>query len=50
MRDAPDLDAGAIVFEAFLQPPLHRAVVALLIHIDEVDDDEPGKVAQAKLP
>ena len=50
MRDAADLDAGTIVFEAFLQPPLHHAVVALLIHVDEIDDDEPSKIAQAQLP
>jgi len=35
MRDAADLDAGAVVLEAFLEPPLDRAVVALLVHVDE---------------
>ena len=49
MRDAADLDAGAVVLEAFLQPPLDRAVVALLVHVDEVDDDQSGKVAQPEL-
>ena len=49
MRDAADLDAGAVVLEAFLQPPFDRAVVALLLHVDEVDDDQPGEVAQPKL-
>ena len=44
-----DLDAGAIVLEASLQPLLDRAVVALLLHVDEVDDDQPGKIAQAQL-
>jgi len=24
--------------------------VAILVHVDEVDDDQPGEVAQAKLP
>jgi hypothetical protein len=49
MRDAADLDAGAIVLQAILQLLLDSAVVALLFHVDEVDDDEAGKVAQAKL-
>ena len=49
MRDAANLNARAIVFKALLQSPLHRAVVALLIHVDEVDDDQPGKISQAQL-
>ena len=49
MRDAADLDAGAVVLEAFLQPALDRAVVALLVHVDEVDDDQAGEVAQPEL-
>ena len=36
--------------QAFLQAPFDRAVVALLIHVDEIDDDQPGEVAQSKLP
>src|SRR5262249_43554399 len=47
--DAADLDAGAIVLEAILEPPLDRPVVAFFIHIDEIDDDQPGEVAQAEL-
>ena len=50
MRDVPDLDARAVVPQAFLQPALDRAVVALLVHVDEVDDDQAGEVAQAELP
>ena len=50
MRDAADLDASAVVFERILQPALHRAVVAALVHVDEVDDNEAGKIAQAQLP
>jgi hypothetical protein len=49
MRDASDLDAGTIVLEAIAQLAFDRAVVALLVHIDEVDDDQAGKVAQAEL-
>ena len=48
-RDAADLDAGAVVLEAVLQLLLDRAVVALLLHVDEVDDDQAGEVAQAQL-
>src|SRR5579885_1452284 len=43
--DAADLDAGPVVLQSLLQPALHRAVVAVLLHVDE-----PGKVAQAQLP
>ena len=49
MRDAADLDAGAVVLQAILQLLLDRAVVALLLHVDEVDDDQAGKVAQPEL-
>ena len=50
MRDAADLDARAVVAQRVLHAPLDRAVVALLVHVDEVDDDQPGEVAQPKLP
>ena len=49
MRDAADLDAGAVVAQRVLHPPFDGAVVALLVHVDEVDDDEAREVAQAKL-
>ena len=45
-----DLDAGAVVLQRLLQPPLHRRVVLAHFHVDEVDDDQPGEVAQAQLP
>ena len=48
--DAADLDARAVVPHRVLQPPLDRAVVAMLFHVDEVDDDQPGEIAQAQLP
>src|SRR3984885_16209070 len=50
MRDAPDLDAGAILPEAIAELALDRTIVALLVHVDEVDDDQAGKVAQPQLP
>jgi len=40
---------GAIVLEAILEPAFDRPVVAFFIHIDEIDDDQPGKVAQTQL-
>ena len=49
MTDAPDLNACTVVAQRLLQPPFHQPVVAALVHVDEVDDDQPGKVAQAKL-
>ncbi len=35
--------------QRFLQSALDGAVVALLVHVDEVDDDQAGEVAQAEL-
>ena len=49
MRDAADLDARAILPQAIGQLALDRAVVALLVHVDEVDDDQAAEVAQAQL-
>ena len=34
----------------FLQATLDQPAVAALVHVDEVDDDQPGKVAQSELP
>jgi hypothetical protein len=45
MADAPDLDARAVVAEGLLESPLDEAVVAPLVHVDEVDDDQSGKIA-----
>ncbi len=50
MRDAADLDARAVVLQAFLQPPLDQTVIAAFVHVDEVDHDEAGQIAQAQLP
>jgi hypothetical protein len=49
MRDAADLDAGAVVFERLFQPAFNGTVVAALVHIDEVDDDKAGKIAKTQL-
>ena len=50
MRDAPDLDSGAILPQAIAELAFHRAVIALLVHVDEVDDDQAGEVPQSELP
>src|ERR1700710_1291465 len=49
MRDAPDLDARAILPETIAELALDRTIVALLVHVDEVDDDQACEVAQAQL-
>ena len=49
MRDAADLDAGPVALQALLDFLLDGAVVALLVHVDEVDDDQAGEVAQTQL-
>ncbi len=50
MADPADLDARAVVLQAVLELALHRAVVAVLVHVDEVDHDKARKVAQPHLP
>ncbi len=47
--DAADLDPRPVGFQLFLQALLDGGVVAPLLHVDEVDDDKAGKVAQAQL-
>ena len=50
MADVANLDAGAVVLQRLLQPALDHGVVAFRLHVDEVDDDQPGQIAQAQLP
>ncbi len=47
--DAADLDARAVVLQRFLEAALDLRVVAVLLHVDEVDDDEARQVAQPQL-
>src|SRR3978361_834569 len=49
-RDGPDLASRAVLPQAIAELALDRAVVALLVHVDEVDDDQAREVAQAQLP
>ncbi len=48
-RDAADLDARAVGLELVLERFSTASVVLALFHVDEVDDDQAGKVAQAQL-
>ena len=50
MADPANLNAGPVILEGILQAPLHRTVVAVLFHVDEVDHDKSGKIAQPQLP
>src|SRR6185437_3395989 len=50
LADLADLDAGAVVLHRVADSPFDVAVVAALLHVDEVDDDEAGEIAQAQLP
>ena len=50
MADPAHLNAGAVILERIFQAPLDRAVVAVLLHVDEVDDHKAGKIAQPQLP
>ena len=48
-RDTAHLDTGAVLGEGVLQGLFDGAVVLRLIHVDEVDDDQAGEVAQTQL-
>ena len=48
-RDAADLDPRPIGLEPVLEAFLDARVVLALVHVDEVDDDQPGQVAKAQL-
>ena len=47
--DPADLDARAIVPHRLLQTAFDGDHVLLFLHVDEVDDDQPGQVAQPEL-
>src|SRR5690606_24883320 len=48
--NAADLDARAVVLQRFLHGALDLADVRTVIHVDEVDHDQPRHVPQAQLP
>src|SRR5687767_6547343 len=48
-RDLADLHPGAVVLERVAQAVLDLALVALRLHVDEVDHDQAAEVAQPQL-
>ena len=48
-RDLAHLHARTVVVQRVLQAVLDRLLVLRLLHVDEVDDDQPAQVAQAQL-
>ncbi len=48
-RDAADLNTSPVGLQLVFQALLNGVVVLALIHIDEVDHDQAGKVAQSQL-
>src|SRR3546814_1408534 len=49
MADPADLDARPVVLHRLLHAPLDGVLIARLLHVDEVDHDQPSEVAKAKL-
>ena len=47
--DLADLDAGAVGLHGFLQALFDHVLVPRARHVDEVDDDEPGKIPEPQL-
>ena len=50
MRNPADLNARPIRLQAVLELLFNRPVVAVFVHVDEVDNDQSGQVAQTQLP
>ena len=49
MADAADLDARTIEAQRVLDAAFDGAIVALFLHVDEIDDDQAGEIAQLEL-
>ena len=49
VADLANLDARPVVLQRLLQPALDHGVMLLRLHVDEVDDHQPGQVAQPQL-
>src|SRR5690606_12921612 len=49
MGDAAELYPCAIVLEVLLEPLLDSPIVAVFLHIDEIDDDQTGEIPQSEL-
>src|SRR5208282_6314122 len=50
MADVADLNTRPVVAQRVLELAFYRAIITPFIHIDEVDDDQTGEVAEADLP
>ena len=48
-RNAANLDARTVVLQRILHRLFDFADVGVVLHVDEVDHDQPGHVAQAQL-
>ena len=44
------MNAGTIFFQTIFQTFFYRAVIAVFLHIDEIDDEKTGKIAEPALP
>ena len=49
MADRSDLDARAVASHGVLHAAFDGLLVLVLLHVDEIDDDEPGEIAQPEL-
>src|SRR5690606_15072485 len=49
LGDADDVGLGVVPLQLLLQGAQHLALMLLVHHVDEVDDDDPAQVAQAQL-
>src|SRR5439155_590006 len=50
LREAVDRQPRAVAVERLVELRQHRRTMVGVLHVDEVDDDDPTQVAQAKLP
>lgn len=50
LREAVDRHARAVARQRLLQLGQHRVAMLGVLHVDEVDDDDPAEVAQPQLP
>ena len=49
MADRSDLDAGAVIAHGIFHAALDSLLVPVLVHVDEIDDDQSRKVAKPQL-
>ncbi len=49
LTDPAKLDAGAVVLDHVLHLAFDRVLVARFVHVDEIDDDQPGEIPEPQL-